>query len=89
MLLCSLKSLPWPTPKGAYSLRVRETCSDTFANSDSQLQAGKATVDSLNYTPAKIDLKPEDDGLEDYVPLPEIVFSGSMLIFRGIAPTGM
>ena len=85
MLLCSLKSLPRPTPKGAYSLSVRETCSDTFANSDSQLQAGtRVTVDSLNYTPAKIDLKPEDDGLEDSVPLPEIVFSGSMLIFRGV-----
>ena len=35
-------------------------------------------------TPPKINIEPENDGLEDDFPFPGVVFSGSMLIFRGV-----
>jgi len=54
-----LRTLSW-AGAGAYSLRVRETCSDTFANSDSQLQASALV---LGEQPAAIsDLKLHDAG---------------------------
>ena len=35
--------------------------------------------------PKKNNIEPENDGLEDEFPLPWGVFSGSMLIFRGVS----
>jgi len=35
-------------------------------------------------TPPKFSIEPENDGLEDDVPFPRDVFSGSMLNFRGV-----
>ena len=37
------------------------------------------------YTLTKIYMEPENDDLEDYFPFPQGVFSGSMLIFRGVS----
>ena len=37
----------------------------------------------LKITPPKINIEPENNGLEDDFPFPG-VFSGSMLIFRGV-----
>ena len=39
---------------------------------------------TVKNTPPKINIEPENDGLEDDFPLPGGVLSGSMLIFRGI-----
>ena len=39
---------------------------------------------NLTGTPTKINIKPKNDGLEDDFPFQRRVFSGSVLIFRGV-----